>query len=106
MGLTMIFPHYSEPIFDSMIHLIPCLISGSAALIKPADYNHFLGPYLEKKALKTLGFDLVADIYLEPEDLAKLSEFRYIFDVIMHVGRSRKLSTRDHTPVQSISLRS
>lgn len=46
IGVTMIFPHYSEPVFDSLIHLVPCLISGCGALIKLSDYNHALGPYL------------------------------------------------------------
>jgi hypothetical protein len=72
----MIFPHFSEPIFDSMIHLIPCLVSGCGALIKPSDYNHFLGPYLESKAQEILGFDIVADLFIEPQDLSKLSQYR------------------------------
>jgi hypothetical protein len=66
IGITMIFPHYSEPLFDSMIHLIPCLVSGCGALIKSSDYNHFLGPYLETKAKKILGFDIIADLFIEP----------------------------------------
>lgn len=49
VGLAMIFPYYSEPIFDSLIHLIPCLISGNGALLKVSDFNHFLGEYVNKK---------------------------------------------------------
>lgn len=50
VGISLIFPYYSETIFDSLINLIPCLISGNGALIKPSDFNHYLGSYLEKKA--------------------------------------------------------
>lgn len=49
VGLTIIFPYYSEPIFDSLIHLIPCLISGNGALLKVSDFNHFMGEYMNKK---------------------------------------------------------
>lgn len=64
IGVTMIFPHFSEPIFDTMIHLIPCLISGCGALVKPNDYNHFLGPYIEKKVKETIGYEIVADLFI------------------------------------------
>ena len=46
IGLALIFPYFSEPIFDTMIHLVPCLLSGNGALLKVSDFNHFLGPYL------------------------------------------------------------
>jgi hypothetical protein len=66
LGLALIFPYFSEPIFDSVINLIPCFLSGNGALIKSSDFNHFLGKYLEKKAKETLGMQLVADIFIQP----------------------------------------
>ena len=83
MGLSLIFPYYSEPILDSMMHLIPCLISGGGALIKPSDFNHFLGKYLETKAAKILKIkSLVSEIFIEPKKLPSLAQFRSIKKVI------------------------
>lgn len=79
VGLTMIFPYYSEPIFDSLIHLIPCLISGNAALLKVSDFNHFLGEYLNKKCNEVLGYNnLINDAFIHPSQLSVVKEFRPI----------------------------
>lgn len=67
----MIFPYFSEPIFDSLIHIVPCLISGSATLLKPSEYNYFLGEYLRNKADSTLLYpNLVSDLYFHPDQLS------------------------------------
>lgn len=70
VGLAVIFPYFSEPIFDSLIHLVPCLISGSGALLKVSDYNHFLGEYMNKKCKEVLGYkNLINDAFIHPSQL-------------------------------------
>lgn len=83
VGLTVIFPYYSEPIFDSLIHLIPCLISGNAAILKVSDYNHFLGAYLNQKWEETSGISgLISDAFIHPAQLKIFREFRQVKKVI------------------------
>lgn len=84
----MLFPYFSEPVFDSLIHLIPCLISGNAALIKPSDYNHFLGPYLQQKSKAIFDLDgLITEVFISPEQLPLVSQFRSIKKVL-YAGNS------------------
>ena len=70
MGLALLFPYFSDPIFDSIIHLIPCLISGNGALIKPSDYNHFLVSYVSEISQKYFKHSsLISSVFIEPSML-------------------------------------
>lgn len=72
-----------------MIHLIPCLITGGGALIKSSDYNHFLGSYLERKASEVFGVKgLVTDLFIHPQNLSSLAEFRSIKKLIYSGSQS------------------
>jgi hypothetical protein len=52
-------------------------------LIKPSDFNHFLGPYLESKSKQIFGRSaLVADIFIQPLQLPEIAEFRSIKKVL------------------------
>lgn len=87
--MTAIFPYYSEPIFDSLIHLIPCLISGNSALLKMSDFNHFLGDYFQKIAGEELGREgLINDTFIHPVQLPIFREFRSVKKIIYSGSQS------------------
>jgi acyl-CoA reductase-like NAD-dependent aldehyde dehydrogenase len=69
--------------------LIPCLISGNAALIKPSDFNPYLFPYLSSLSDSNLPVsNLITNIYIEPSQLYLLRSFRKLKKIIFSGSHS------------------
>lgn len=78
LGVCLMFPYYSNPLYSSLIVAWPALLMGNVVLLKPSAYSAWIGEYLRDRMREAAGRDILAACYLDAQVLPLVLECREV----------------------------